>query len=205
MIEFIRSVSPEVWTAIFTGISAFVIVCGSGLAYINLRVVVKTHRLESVQEFLKDYEEASEGRRFVIYDFDFSADQELSPEIERRVQNVINSFNRIGLLLEDGLLSPQLVFGICHTQLIRCWYRLEPYIRYHEGRIGGRYGRRIERLSVRAKKFHDARPQHRVTVIKIDPGVGKEPFIIYQTHIHKGVAAVKQRALWWIQRLLDLY
>lgn len=204
MLEWLRSLrGPDEWTDI---INALVIFIGSIIAVNNLRVIAKMQRLESIREFFKDLADTVEDRKFVIQKFNSSSKKlKLTPGTERKIQNVVNFLNRVGLLLEKGLLSPQLVFGIFYTGIIRCCYKLESYRKYHESRIGGRYGRRIGRLAKRAERYHDSNPQYRVTKIKIDPGSGKEPFIVYQTTIEKGLDGIKQKISWIIRRFFRIY
>lgn len=207
MANWLSSLTPEVWTAIFAGIGTSVIVIGTIIALMNLRVISKNQHLASVREFTKDLTETAEDQKFVLQEFNFSLKDPnpLPSEIERKVQNVVDALNRIGLLMENGLLSSKLVFSICHTMIIRLWYKLEPYVQYHEVRIGGRYGRRLARLATRAKRYHDAKPQHRITKIKIDPGPEKEPFIIYETTIKQGLAGVEQKMIWSMKRFFSIY
>lgn len=205
MVELYQSLSPEVWTATFTGISTFVIVIGVIIALVNLRIIANTQHLEAIGEFLKDWADASDDRKFILQDFNFSPENELPHETEKKAQNVINCLNRVGLLLDNRLLSSHLVFSICHTQIIRCWYKLEAYVKYHESRIGGRYGRRLEHLFIRAKKYHDISSQHRITKIKIDPGFNKDSFVIYETTIDKGWSGSIQKINWWLRKLFNIF
>ena len=200
MIDWIRSLIKGF------NINTLAIIVSTIIAVINLRALIKTQYLESVQELFKYLADTAEDREFVIKEFSFSPEEpKLQPDIKRKVENVINSLNRIGLLLESKLLPPKYVFGICHGQIIRCWYKLKDYAQYKESRIGERYGRRLARLATRAKMYHDINPQHRVTKIKIDPGPGQEPFIVYETTIKKGFGGIKQKICWNIRRLFRLY
>lgn len=89
--------------------------------------------------------------------------------------------------------------------IIRCWYKLENYVNYHEARIGGRYGRRLIRLAARAKNYHDIHPQHRQTKIKIYQGSEKPEVTIYETKIKKGLNGILQRINWNIRRFFGIY
>jgi len=207
MTEWLSSLTPEELTAIFTGISTLIIIIGAIVAIINLRVIAKTQILDSVREFLEELKDTAEDRGFLFNKFNFSSQkpEEIPPETEKRIQNVVNSLNRIGFLLENRLLSSRLVFSICHPMIIKCCHKLKEYVRYRESRVGGRYGRRLDRLDIRAKTFHDANPQHRTSAIKFYPGPGKEPIIIYQTTIKKGLDGLKQKINWNIRRLFSVY
>ena len=187
-------------------LKTLVIVIGTIIAVFNLRIIAKRQQLESVREFLKDLLDTSEDRKFVIRDFDFSLHSPpLSEELEKKVRNVINLLNRIGLLIESNLLPPKIVFGLSHTLIIRCWYKLHDYITFQESRIGGRYGRRIERMALRAKLYQDINPYHRATKIRIDLNHGREPTVIYETSINSGLKGLWQRIIWFLRRIFRVY
>lgn len=197
----------EEWIPILTFINTLIVAIGIIIALKELRVISKTQQIEALREFLRDLNDTEEDRKFLYEEFEFSmgSPKPLQPEEERRVQNIINCFNRIGLLIENGLLSPRLVFSICHTEIIRCVFKLKEYMEYRESRIGSRYGRRLLRLDRRAKIYHDINPQHRKTKIMIDPGPGKTPYVIYETKLEKGLKGVKQKIIWAIRRYFHVY
>jgi hypothetical protein len=195
---------PEVWNAIFTGISTLVLIVGLPIALVNLRIIAKQQRLLSIRDFLEDWLSVSEDRQFVIQEFVFSRKVQIEPDIERRAKKVIDCLNRVNLLLDNRLLPSKLVFGVCHTQIIRCGYKLEDYIKYHEERIGGRYGRQVIKLIQRAKRFHDANFKHRITQIKIDSS-SKKSIVVYKTKIERGWRGIKQKVGWMVRRVTGLY
>ncbi len=196
----------EELSTIFLGITTIIIFLGTIIAIRNLRVIRKTQSLESVLAFLNDSANVSEDRRFLLREFNFMLNKpKLSEENEKRVKNVINSFNRIGLLIENRLLPSKFVLSIHHSQIIRCWYKLEDYISYNENLIGGRYGRRIARLVTKAKRYHDSNKKHRVTQIKIYSIKGKEPFLIYETNIRTGLHGLFQKLVWMLRRVFKIY
>lgn len=206
MFDWIYS-SLEAWTPVFTVINTLAIAIGIIIALRELKVISKAQQIEAVREFLRDLNDTEADRKFLYSKFDFSPEcsESLQSEDEQKVRNVINCFNRIGLLIENGLLPARLVFSICHTEIIRSVYKLESYMKYYESRIGSRYGRRLLRIAKRAKIYHDIHPWHRITKIKIDPGPGKNPYVIYETKIEKGLKGIKQKLIWAIRRKLHIY
>ena len=112
--------------------------------------------------------------------------------------------NRIGLLIDSKVLNPELVFSICHTVIIRCWFKLEPYITFHEEMLGARYGRRIKKLAKRAQRFHDVRPFQRKKAIKLYDASGRQ-FIVYQTKQPRGIIGIITRIKWFLIYHLHLY
>lgn len=91
MIEWIRFLTPEGWTAIFTGIGTLVIIIGSIIAIVNLRIISKTQHLEAVREFIKDLGETAEDRKFIFQEFEFNPKEPkpLSYDVEKKVQMLL--------------------------------------------------------------------------------------------------------------------
>jgi hypothetical protein len=197
----------EEWIPILTFVNTLIVAIGIVIALRELRVISKTQQIEALREFLRDLNDTEEDRKFLYEEFEFSLEspEPLQPEEERRIQKVINCFNRIGLLVENGLLPSRLVFSICHTEIIRSVFKLKEYMKYRESRIGSRYGRRLLRLDKRAKIYHDVNPYHRKTKVMIDPGPGKTPYVIYETKQEKGLKKVKQEIIWAIRRCFRIY
>lgn len=198
------SLSNESLTLLLTTISTGVILLGVPIAIYNLRVISRTHHLQSLSKFMDDLSSTEVERLYLYRDFDRKSDYDsLDKESGAKVKKVINSLNRIAMLIENKLLSPESVLSISHTVIIRCFYMLEPYILYQEEKIGGRYARRIRRLDERAKKFHDIRPHQRINKIKIQNTNGSH--VIYETDIRSGVKGIVQRLMWKIKYLLHVY
>ena len=165
---------------ILATITTIVVCTGIPLALLNLRKISHTHHLQALNSFYSDLASSEEERRYLFREFDRTKPiDKLVREDEKTIEIVINTLNRIGLLVEQKILAPELVFSICHTVIIRCWHQLEPYVTARELRDGARYARRVRRLDERAKKFHDSRPHQRVTEIRINNG--KTQVLVYKT------------------------
>ena len=205
MIDWLASISKESWTLLCTGLGTAIVLIGVPIAVINLKLIRRTFQLEAVSRFMDELTETSDERRYVYTKFKREADfSRLDLESVNKVERVINTLNKIGLLIENDMLSPELVLSISHTVIIRCWYKIELYIKYREGVLGGRYGKRIERLYARACRFHDIRPHQRINPIKIDCESG-ENIIIYRTTVFDGTRGLLQDTSWGIRRLFRLY
>lgn len=190
---------------ILSAINTLIILIGVPIAIINLVAITRTHHLQAVSQFMQDLAATADDRRFIYREFCFAeSTKPISAEAKTRADNVINFLNRVGLLIENRLLSPEMVLSICHTVIIRCWYKIGDYVRYQESLLGGRYGRRLERLVERAKAFHDIRPHQRWHPVLLDDGSGR-PMIIYQTEVENGCGVIKQRFVWFIKRILRIY
>jgi len=198
------SLSIDSWTLVLTAISTGVVLLGVPIAIYNLRIITRTHHLQSLTKFMDDLSSTEKERLYLHREFDRNGDHsKLDRESENKIKQVINSLNRIGMLIENKVLSPESVLSISHTVIIRCFYMLEPYINYKESEIGGRYGRRIRRLDERAKRFHDIRPHQRITKIKVQNKDGS--YVIYETKIKSGCSGIMQRVVWRIKYILHIY
>lgn len=197
--------APEVWTAIFAGIGTLAVVIATFLAIPELKEMSRTGRLESTLAFIARIRSGRDAREFVYQSL--PADVEgiacMTPEMRKEAEDAVNSLNEVGLLLEGKMIDRQLFLGLCHSMMIRCWYKLKPFAQYQEGRIGGRYARRIARLDRRAKLYHDIHPQHRTTSIRL--ATGGKSIVIYQTVTRTGLASLGQKLVWFVRRKLKWY
>lgn len=189
--------------------STLIISLGLVIALYNLRLLIRSQTMQSASQFL-DFLESCKSDRHIIYNefvFDPNHPEELPQEHREAAERVIDSLNRIAMFIENKLLKPEFVFSLCHTVVIRCWFKLEPYAAYKEQQIGGRYARRVKRLDVRAKSFHDIRPHQRITSIKIQTPQSEKntPIVIYKTNKLTGVSGFFQRLFWRIQYVFKIY
>lgn len=189
---------------ILSAVGTGIILIGVPIALYNLQVIRRTHHLQSVTQFMSYLSSTTKDREFIYRKFSFTEGLMLSEEAKKCAENVINSLNQIGLLIENKLLSPELVLSICHTVIVRCWYKLEAYVKYQERLIGGRYGRRVERLANRAKAFHDIRSHQRCHQLFITDGTGQSK-LIYKTSIKGGFSGCWQQIVWFIKRMFHAY
>ena len=172
------------------------------IALHSLSVISKTHQLEALAHFLDRLTDTADDRKFIFEEIIFENDSYvLNKEDEQKLQNVVNFLNQVGLLLDNKLLSSKLVLSLSHTVIIRCCYIVIPYTKHREEMLGGRYGRRLEKLQSRAQRYHDANPKHRNTAIKLP----KPEMIIYKTDIQKGFRGLPQQLNWAVIRALSLY
>ncbi|MCU7933943.1 MAG: hypothetical protein KZQ99_03565 [Candidatus Thiodiazotropha sp. (ex Dulcina madagascariensis)] len=205
MIEWLSSIPAELFTLFLTGLSTLVIVIGMPIALINLKLIARTLQFQSVSRFMDELGEASDERRFVYREFDRDCDfTKLDSETIKKIEKVINSLNRIYLFIDNKTLPPEQVLSISHTVIIRCWYKLENYIKYKEKALGARYARRIEKFYYRACRFHDIRPHQRINAIKLEYADGSS-IEIYRTRIYDGSLGLVQEVVWGFQRLLHIY
>ncbi len=203
--ELIKS-NAEALTALFTIIGSIAVVIAMILAIPQLTVLRRNQQIESTLTFLRLMRDGGEDRQFVYKELpgDPQALSRLSDTDRKKVERVIASLNDVGLLIEEGAVPKKLFFGVYHTMIIRLWYNLQHYVKYHETRIGGRYAKRLERLERRAKLYHDIHPMHRKTVILLDTGKG-EPVKVYETHKKQHFKGVMQKVIWFFRRRLCIY
>lgn len=198
------SLKADDWTALFTAFGFFVVLIGTIIALRNLAIIRRTHELQAFESFIDELQRSAEDRKF-LFQYSFPPNLNAIPPIDiQRLENVVNFLNRVGLLLENDILPPRFVFGMTHTVIIRCCYKLRDFLQYQENRIGGRYGRRLLQLAERAKRYHDIRPVHRKTKISIFEG-SRGSTVIYETAQNQDWRRIPQQAVWFIKELLNIF
>lgn len=204
MTAWLLSLKADGWTAIFTALGFFVILIGTIITLRNLAIIRRTHELQAFESFIDELQCCAEDRKF-LFQYSFPANLTAIPPSDiQRLENVVNFLNRIGLLLEKNILPPRFVFGMTHTVIIRCCYKLRDFLQYQETRIGGRYGRRLFQLDERAKRYHDIRAVHRKTIISIFEG-SRGSTVIYETAQKRGWRRSPQQALWYLKDFLNIF
>jgi len=200
------SQNAQALIAVFSLIGSIAAAIALFFAIPHLKVIRKTQQMEGTLSFLELTRAGREDRKFVYTELptDLAKIREMSEADCKRTEKVVASLNDVGLLLDQGAISKKAFFSVYHTMIIRLTYKLQPYIRYHESRIGGRYGRRLEKLARRAKLYHDIHPKHRKTVILLDSG-GDTPDVVYKTGMGKGLGRLLRRKKWFFRRRLRLY
>lgn len=205
MFNLLASLSTEQWSAIFSGVSLLIVGIGMVIGIRNLIIIRKTHQLEAFNIFIEELESTREDRKLLyLLSIPHSLD-EINPDDLQRLEKVTNSLNRIGLLIEEGILPRAFVFGITHTMIIRCYYKLEPFLRMQEAKIGGRYGRRIARIDRRAKLYHDIRPQQRRTKIMLHNPADSSSRLVYESEIKSGVGGLLQQLSWFVRDIFSIF
>lgn len=145
----------NVAASITTVLGFFVIIYTVLVALGQLKEMTRTRHLEAM---LRVYEiigsrEARTQRRF-LYTQLTSSPAQLSSEERDHVEDVSASFDRIGKLIEDGLVPKEMLFDSHCEMIIRCWIKLKPYIIYHRQQIGGRHVEHFELLANQAIRYH---------------------------------------------------
>jgi hypothetical protein len=195
----------ELLRTFFPGVTALVLFVGGFVAILNLKTIIRNQQMAALQRFSDELAETEEDRKFIYRTFQRKEDySDLNDESRNKAERVINFLNKVEWLIENRILPPRNILSLCHTVIIRCWYQLEPFAKYQEQRIGGRYGRRIARLDSRAKQFHDIRPHQRINAIRLDQG-SKGSIVIYETDRLNHFRGVIQRIRWWIKYSLGRY
>jgi len=187
---------------LFITVATFIfVVVGAFIAIKELKIIAKSHKLGVLDTFINELKENELSRKYLFQSFNFESIEKMNEESKTEVEKVINSLNRICLLLDNKLIEPNVVFGLVHTMIIRCEYKLRDYIIDKENRQGGKYGRRINKLANRAKKFHDSYNYHRNSPIYININ-GKESIEIYSTNFGNSFRERVNNKLEWAWRRL---
>ncbi len=197
----INSIKAEQWNVIISLSSFITILIGVVIALKNLKIIAKSQKLDVLDNFINELKTSEDARKFLYQIFKSARLNKLNEKSISEIEKVINSLNRICLLLDNELIDAEIIFGLCHTMIIRCEFQLREYIKQKEKSIGGRYGRRITKLAERAKKFHDSYKKHRLNPININI-VGKNSIEVYKTFIGNTFEEKINNQLEWFWRRL---
>ncbi len=204
LLTIFTGISSQDWSTIFTGIQTFVIIISIYFALKSLKIMAKTHKLEAIDKFTNEIESFKEDRQFLYTKFNFDSKKTYKDFELIKVKNVINSINRISMLIDNKIIAEETVFALCHTMIIRCEYKLKPYLEYQESKLGARYGRRIIRLSDKAKRYHTCHKHHRINSIKIFDNV-KEDEIFRTSYYDNFILKYYQKFSWLLRRKFNYY
>lgn len=214
-ISVLHLLAPEEWNAlnvILSGIVAVGIIYG----YYSLKEMARNQRLSAAKLLYDELEKTENERREIIKkissfpdfknkEFDLkNLDLFLFSDDEKiKIRNIINSFNRIGLLIETDTMSQILVLSICYPAIIQSWAIAEAYANNYERKIGVPYARRVQRLANMAKNYFDSNPKNRENSVNlVSEDYTKE---LYRTKKETGIYAFFQNAKWWKMRITKNY
>ena len=207
--------AADEWTAlnvILTGIVAVGIVYG----YYSLKEMARNQRLSAARLLYEELEKTENERREIIKKIgsipnivnkDFNLKNlELSvftDEDKLNLRKVINSFNRIGLLIETDTISQILVLSICYPAIIQSWAISEAYANDYQKKIGVPYARRVQRLSKMAENYFDSNPKNWENEINLVMNDFSKQ--IYRTNKQKGINSLFQHLTWTKMRITKNY
>lgn len=126
------------------------------LVFNQLKEMTKARHLEAL---LRVYDmigsaEARKHRAFIYNELN-SKPESLSPREREIVEQVSVTFDRIGILVESGLVPKKELFEGHHEIFVKTWRKLESYI-YHLRQIAGsRWVLNFERLSEMSQEYHN--------------------------------------------------
>lgn len=144
-------------SSIATVATAAIATIAAVFALVQVREMTRTRHLEAMLRVFEmlGAEDARKQRRF-IYTQLKSSPERLTPEEQWVVEQVTVTFDRLGRLVEMGLVPREELFqGHCEV-VIRVWARLKPYIYHHRSRVGGRHGHNFEELAKSAQEYFSA-------------------------------------------------
>jgi len=214
-ISALHLLAPEEWSAlnvILSGIIALGIIYG----YYSLKEMARNQRLSAAKMLYEELEKTENDRREIMKkissfpnfknnNFDLQIlDLSLFSEDDKiKIRNIINSFNRIGLLIETDTISQILVLSICYPAIIQSWAISEAYANNYERKIGVPYARRVQRLANMAKNYFNSNPKNRGNSVNL---VSEDYTMeLYRTKKEAGVNEFIQYAKWWKMRVTKNY
>ena len=150
--------NPEFWSilsSVATILGFVIVIYAAVVALGQLKEMTRARHLEAMLQVYEmiGSEEARKHRKFIYTELK-SKPEELTPSEREHVEQVSVTFDRIGKLIESGLVPrDELLESHCEV-IIRSWRRLEPYILYHRRVVGGRHGQHFEHLAATAQEYH---------------------------------------------------
>ena len=195
--------SSDEWTAINVILSA-IIALGVVYGYLSIKEMTRQHRLNSAMILFNELKDSEDDRKYILSNFRFDPETiHNDPLVEKKIRNVINAFNRLGLLIETDTLSQKMLFSLCYPVIIQSWYKIKDYAHYQEELSGVPYARRVERLAKMAVNYYDANPSNRGKPIYLySKG---ERIKIHELSILPGVKGVIQHLSFFKMRITKKY
>jgi hypothetical protein len=135
-----------IWAAILaiaTAAGSLALILAVYIGRIELRSIGKDREFQAAIEIFRDFVEISEAREFVRSDLPGRLEQArgthahisldtLPDDTLPRVRTVANFFERLGVLVDQNLVSQRLVFDLMSWSVVTCWDCSRPII--HEWR-----------------------------------------------------------------------
>lgn len=159
----------ELLSSIVTVLGFFVLTYTAVVTLRQLKEMTKTRHLEGM---LKVYEmigsdEARKKRRY-LYTQLSTKPENLTLEEREIIENVSVTFDRVGKLVEAGLV-PRNELLASHCEIfIRTWRTVEPHILSFRKVIGGRYVEHFEKLAKEAETYFSKHfPGQKISVVDV--------------------------------------
>lgn len=132
---------------------------GVFVAAFELRSSARSDQFSAFMELEVRWSSSEAGRRKVRYgQFSSNLIQGGSDADRELLRSVVDILNLIGMLVEEKLVPPKLIFSLMSVEILRLTYRLTPFIENETNRIGIPYGQRVLRLRERAALYCSVRP-----------------------------------------------
>ncbi len=163
----------EAWTlfsSISTTIAAIIAAIAAIIAIKQLSEMAKSRHLEAI---LRVYEmigndSARHDRKFIFNNLN-SPPESITDEERNKIERISVTLDRVGKLIKSGLVPKNEFLDSHYEMVIRCWKVLEPYILYHENKIGGRHAPHFKYLYDIADKYHCKHyPNTQIKIVKLD-------------------------------------
>jgi hypothetical protein len=153
-----------VW--ILVALGAIVGIVG-GAIFVQLRRASRSVALLAYLKWGEDWAESKwvryQAREVVPFKPEHPAS--LVEEDYRSMNNAISALSNLEYLLQKRLLNATDVLTSAHSEILRSSYATKEYRAHRESQIGSRYGRRLDELESRARRFHYVRKKHRHTAV----------------------------------------
>ncbi len=207
--------SYDEWFAINVLLSGFLLI-GIYYTYRSLREMSRSQRLSSAQQLFEELKSTEEARlvitKKILTTIDNYSDKDQIKNYDinkfdnndkEKIRFIINSINRLGLLMENDILSQKFVFSICYPVLIQSWAMCEAYANDYQILIGVPYARRVERTAKRAKNYFNSISPNQEG--KINLVFEKKTIEIYTTINNSGLKGFFQKINFKWMKLTDNY
>jgi hypothetical protein len=158
----ILGASYATWTLFVAALNLLVVVVAAVFGLRQIRQIGMTQRLETAKILQQVRDRNNQTFSDFIMRFPLLSGPEeasaLTDDEINQARQVSDAINDLAELLDHRLLDRRIFFDLFHTQVIRTYFILDPFLRWERQRIGGRYGLRTEKIAQRCKMYHNIHP-----------------------------------------------
>lgn len=124
---------------VMSAISSAVVAVGIVVIFWQAKMLRRDSKLNAFNSLLESWggEEERKARRFILGEFEFDGNlSELSEDQAGRVEVILAKCNRISLMASEGLVSKEDILRLVGRSMIRCWDRLEGFVKARRKQAG---------------------------------------------------------------------
>ena len=152
------NVQWEAVTAVFTGLGWLTVAVGALLAYRQLKGIFRATALDAVNRVHSELhtDEPKRDRRTLyrshMETLSWPQIEDLSAEELALVERVADSWQHVGVLVENRLVDCKILFDYFAEPALRSYLKLKAFVRHAQAKRAPGYGRAMETLAAKFEK-----------------------------------------------------